>query len=118
MLKGRSTRFLHIYKATHINHPCVQWTYEFDRNYHWLVRLGMALCEEYTYRYGKYHASSLLIVERDIKMCVSKRVPKKFALAMPLEYQCDDPVESYRAYYRGAKADLLQYKGRERPEWL
>jgi hypothetical protein len=40
------------------------------------------------------------------------------ALAMPDEYKTDDPVESYRNYYVGAKRHLLQYTNRTPPEWM
>ena len=43
------------YKATHIHHPCCQWAAESVENYVWLCILGIELCCEYTYRYGKIH---------------------------------------------------------------
>jgi len=36
---------------------------------------------------------------------------------MPDEYKVADPVESYRNYYRGAKASFAKWTNREKPEW-
>ena len=46
-----------LYKATHKNHPSAVWTRQCSRNYIWLYYLWRELCKEYTYRYGKEHAS-------------------------------------------------------------
>ena len=43
------------YKKTHPNHPCAKWVRESQANYRWLCRLGLELCGEYTFRYGKHH---------------------------------------------------------------
>ncbi len=45
------------YKLSHKNHPCSIWARECIENYVWLCDLGMELCFEYTYRYGKKHKS-------------------------------------------------------------
>jgi hypothetical protein len=49
------------YKVTHHNHPSNIWTRSTRGNYKWLLAHFKALCEEYTLRYGKVHASSKLI---------------------------------------------------------
>ena len=49
-----------LYKAVHYKHPCTVWTMESAQNYMWHWRHLDALCEEYTYRYGKIHATSKL----------------------------------------------------------
>lgn len=48
------------YKATHANHPCNVWCRESRENYYWLFRHFIALCSEYTHRYGKIHKSQQL----------------------------------------------------------
>ena len=45
------------YHQTHVNHPCSKWVRERKENYNWLAEHCLYLCEEYTYRYGKIHAS-------------------------------------------------------------
>ena len=44
-----------IYRETHKSHPCSLWASETSSNFEWLVALGMELCKEYSYRYGKVH---------------------------------------------------------------
>lgn len=50
-----------LYKVTHINHPCNKWTMESQQNYQWLLLHFIELCNEYTRRYGKVHASMSLL---------------------------------------------------------
>ena len=49
-----------LYKMAHKNHPSTIWTRTSTENYMWLNRYFGALCREYTYRYGKHHASERL----------------------------------------------------------
>jgi len=49
------------YKLSHKNHPCSIWTRESLSNYLYLCELGLELCYEYTYRYGKRHKSQDVI---------------------------------------------------------
>lgn len=49
------------YKLSHKNHPCSIWARQCVENYIWLCDLGLSLCEEYTYRYGKRHKSQDVI---------------------------------------------------------
>ena len=50
-----------IYKISYINHPSSIWTRTTQGNYRWLLAHFKALCEEYTRRTGKTHASSKLL---------------------------------------------------------
>ena len=108
------------YKPTHRNHPCTLWAGECSGNYEWLVQLGLALCNEYTYRYGREHACGEVIREISAPLPNLLRIAPRsaFALAMPEEYKQADAVESYRAYYRGEKQHLHSWKNRQPPEWL
>jgi hypothetical protein len=92
------------YKLAHKNHPCSVWARECLENYNWLCDLGIALGKEYRHRYGmdKYHKSLDVIMWAYIN---KPNIPLKgdvtpFALAMPDECKTDDPVESYKNYYR------------------
>ena len=40
-------------KGAFRNHPCTVWAQD---NYTWLILHGLALCAEYTHRYGKVHS--------------------------------------------------------------
>lgn len=43
------------YRVTHKNHPCALWARQTRSNYRWLYNHFLALCDEYSARYGKTH---------------------------------------------------------------
>jgi hypothetical protein len=107
------------YKLSHKNHPCSIWVRESLSNYLYLCELGLALCEEYTYRYGKRHKSQDVIewcVTNKVNICDKGITPP--AKAMPDEYKVDDVIQSYRNYYMGAKSGFAVWKKRETPFWF
>ena len=107
------------YKLSHKNHPCAIWSRESLSNYLYLCDLGLELCMEYTYRYGKRHKSQDVI-----EWCIVNKpniMDKGFtepARAMPDEYKLPSVVESYRNYYIGEKSKIAVWKNRETPEWF
>lgn len=109
-----------MYKATHMNHPSNVWARESKDNYMWLYRLFINLCNEYTHRYGKVHATynklAFILSQppKNIKDIGITNMPQ----AMPDEYKNVDSVIAYRAYYCGAKKDQSKYTKREVPNWL
>ena len=107
------------YKLSHKNHPCSIWTRKSLSNYLYLCELGLELCKEYSYRYGKRHKSQDVIewclVNRPNIKDIGFTEPAK---AMPDEYKVDSVVESYRNYYRGAKVSFAVWKNRENPFWF
>jgi len=110
-----------LYKLTHKNHPCVVWARTSSSNYKWLYDLFYELCEEYTFRYGKIHLCFKKF--KDVLAFVPKNIPDEpltdFALAMPDECKdYDDPVESYRNYYKMGKRHLCTWTKRSIPEWF
>ena len=107
------------YKRSYHNHPCAIWCRESLSNYLWLVCHGLALCDEYSYRYGRVHKSRAVIEWCGINLpSIVDTGLTRFRLCMPDEYKVTNVVESYRAYYRGEKKYLLTYTKREPPEWL
>jgi len=117
-----------IYAATHVEHRSARWAREFGGNYRWLWRLGMNLLEEYTFRYGKPHAtrSVMWALERIPPALVSTEDHWSEAPpAMPGEFKVRDEsnefydsVASYRNYYVGYKQNLLCYTNRKPPSWM
>lgn len=109
-----------IYKATHINHPSAIWVREAIPNYRWLHDHLLALLDEYTFRYGKTHASTPVAL--NLQMVPSHLKgwePTPVRCAMPVEYQTsDDPVANYRDYYRVGKAHLHKWTKRPPPDWI
>jgi hypothetical protein len=107
------------YKLSHKNHPCSIWVRESLSNYLYLCDLGLELCKEYTYRYGKRHKSQdviewCIINKPNIEDVDFTNPPK----AMPDEYKVIDVVQSYRNYYIGAKSGFTSWKNRNTPEWF
>ena len=53
--RGGVPTSLQPYKCTHRNHPSAVWVRSSPSHYEWLCRYGLALCREYTFRYGRVH---------------------------------------------------------------
>jgi len=107
------------YKKTHPNHPCSIWIRESIENYQWLSELGLALCDEYTYRYGKRHKT------QDHLEWLASHIPPlpevartQFRMAMPNEFKCEDPILAYHAYYLIAKERMLIFTKRPPPPFV
>jgi len=99
-----------LYKPTHKNHPSTKWVTQSLHHYHWLVKLGLCLCREYTLRYRKVHATQSMM------MFLAQNVPNLPSVsfedppqAMPDEWKGNDCVMAYRKYYINEKTKLLQY---------
>jgi hypothetical protein len=107
------------YKLSHKNHPCSIWVRESLSNYLLLCELGLELCNEYTYRYGKRHKS-----QEVIEWCVVNKLNitdiglTEQPMAMPDQYKTNSVVESYRNYYIGDKSGFASWKNREVPNWF
>lgn len=120
----RNSQPVGAYRPTHLHHPLVRWASERAENYSWLWRLGVALGEEFKLRYGHAHKSALVLLgplalPPQGMPGVPGAVPERFALVLPPEFDLGDPVASYRAYYRDAKAHLLhRYTNRPLPAWI
>ena len=112
---------LFMYKQAHLNHPSTKWVRENAYNYKWLFNLFEALCDEYTYRYGKLHATDLKL--RETLRETPLRIPfintgfTEPPQCMPEEYKTSDTVEAYRQYYMGEKSSFSTWKKRQTPEW-
>ena len=108
-----------LYRLTHKNHPCTKWVIKSVNNYRWLVKLGLELCQEYTYRYGKTHKTQeKLEWLKDNEAALSDIDRTEFVKCMPDQYKVNDVVESYRNYYIGEKQHIASWKHREIPEWF
>ena len=109
------------YKQSHVNHPCAIWTRTSRDNYEWLVVHGLALCDEYTRRYGKVHKSRGVIEwARDNvgRVAFSGTGLTPFAQAMPEIYRSLSAVEAYRKYYLNDKKPFATWKSpASPPQW-
>ena len=118
----QNTDEVKFYRATHKNHPCSIWVRENRCNYHWLSQHAIALCMEYTYRYGKKHASfdTIMYCSQHNPVECNNYVISPPAQAMPDEFKCDDTVQAYRDYYwhdKRVNIDMRWAKGRDKPDW-
>ena len=82
-------------KGAFRNHPCTIWA---QQNWSWLIRHGLALCDEYTYRYGKVHSceKTLLHAEMIFPFQYLRSVADHatvFARAMPDQWKYDDTID-------------------------
>jgi len=106
------------YRKTHENHPCSIWTRETRDNYLWVCSLGLALCSEYTDRYGKTHKTQDVL-----EWCaeMSDAIPEgrltKHFQCMPEKYRGPSAVEAYREYYRCEKSSFATWKNGNLPYW-
>ena len=110
------------YNFAHINHPCTKWIRASLENYVFACDLGIALANEYTYRWHKVHSC-----EQHVRWLKENPPPlaalglTPFALAMDDKYKnSDDPIECYRNYYLTAKKErgLLVYTRRPPPHFI
>ena len=106
------------YRRTHYNHPCSVWTRQTEGNFLWLAEHGLALADEYAFRYGKVHKSREVI-----DWCLQNRpsLPSgrtEFVQAMPDELKRPDPVEAYQIFYVERKRTFAKWnKNRSAPAW-
>ncbi|MCS7317606.1 MAG: pyrimidine dimer DNA glycosylase/endonuclease V [Candidatus Dojkabacteria bacterium] len=107
-----------MYKPFNPKHPSAIWTRESKANFLWLCHHGIALCEEYTYRYRKTHKSFEIIQKcKNYASLFSDIDETPLLLAMPKKFHTSDAVHSYRLYYAGEKTHLAQWFPRPIPDW-
>jgi|TARA_R100000081_G_C4820231_1_gene179212 hypothetical protein len=120
-------------KPAMLNHPSTIWARQSNHNAKWLYEHGIALCDEYTYRYGKVHGSESRIKDtvfhiQDgdwkqatpvfIAMADKYRLNREdYFQQYPLDTEWDFVIESYRHYYLEAKWSFASWKKREPPIW-
>jgi hypothetical protein len=111
------------YKHTHFNHPCGKWMRSSVHNFKWLLVHGVALCEEYTKRYGKTHKTESVIYDMldanpdlpDIGLTPFVRAIKEPWKTQTMHMSI---TEAYRQYYIGDKARFARWAPRAvAPEW-
>ena len=109
-----------LYKRAYWNHPCTIWARECYDNYKWLYEHFIALGDEYTFRYGKTHASITKL--KDALYFHPDNIEDKegmttLAQAMPEEYKDEDPTVAYRNYCINEKHYAKWERGRGKPTW-
>ena len=112
-------------KGAFRNHPCTVWA---QQNWSWLIRHGLALCDEYTHRYGKIHSceSTILHAEKIFPFQYIRSVREysdEFVFAGPDEFKYDTSIDIFTAYKRYIASkpwvhDNYLRKPERRPEWV
>ncbi|QDP58833.1 MAG: hypothetical protein Unbinned80contig1000_42 [Prokaryotic dsDNA virus sp.] len=107
------------YKSAYKNHPSTVWARRSQTTFLWLCEHGLAICSEYTKRFGKVHKCEAVI--RECREQISL-LPNEGAYpapqCMPDQYRCDSLFDAYRAYYINEKAYFAKWeKGTPAPSW-
>lgn len=110
-----------IYGPHHPDHPSVSWAGLYGGNYDWLYRLGMALLDEFTYRFDRIHACTptlraLELVPPSLLATVDTWCDAP--AIMPSEYAVENITESYKTYYKKGRVGPISFTRRQPPEWL
>jgi hypothetical protein len=108
------------YKSTHARHPCTLWAGKNASNFLWLANLASHLNTEWRWRFTHFKDHKSFDVIKTLPDPYSFLPDEPMttpALAMPDDCKCDDPVESYRNYYRQYKQHLAKWTRRGQPEW-
>jgi hypothetical protein len=113
-----------LYVQSHINHPCNIWARENYYNFRWLYDYMVQLGYEYSYRYGKIHKSVTAMYENNVIDYAYDCLPHTkgmtpFVTAMPEQYIVpNDPINSYRNYYKYDKIKLHKWTNRDIPKFI
>lgn len=96
------------------NHPIARWVRHNSGNYHWTVRHGLALADEYRKRFGKYHKSEGVIwVHREPPFALKEGKRTQFVQCFEKRYPHlvvpGDPVQGYRRFYVADKARFAKW---------
>lgn len=108
------------------NHPVSRWARATYGNYIWTAEHAVALCEEYTLRYGRTHATEHITLwlldnppmERDLALPINRQPLTQFVQAMPDECKQSCPIQAYRLYYRAHKRHIAKYRLGNAPHWF
>ena len=108
------------YKSTHPHHPCTRWAGDTSTNFDWLCMHGLALCDQYYFRYQKIHACQKPIDEMRRANLAHEVLPigdqTPFSQAVPDVFKSDNAVKAYRSYYK-TKHFAKWKMGRSAPAW-
>jgi len=132
-------------KPAMLNHPSTIWARQSLANFDWLYQHGLALCDEYSYRYDKEHGTHQRILDcilhrsivADYEFPTNKLTPVTIAMddsyridrdvfyntarvQYGIEYnEWDYVIESYRHYYREGKWEFAEWRKNRQPfDWF
>jgi len=112
-----------------LNHPSTVWARNNRSNFKWLFEHALALCKEYTYRYGREHGARERILDvSDYSIFGRWQDADAVTIAMDNKYRLDrgkvmhdNPwdfvIKSYRHYYLEGKWRIAEWRMERQPEW-
>lgn len=108
-----------LYKIFNPKHPSVIWARQSKQNFLWTIKHGLAICDEYFFRYNKIHSCKNFILKTIEYEHLFPDIPETpLLLAMPQQYHTNDPVHSYRLYYVKEKRKFAKWNPkRNEPPW-
>lgn len=112
----------------HKNHPSTIWVRESIFNYQFVIKMGLALCEEMRHRFGtKYQKTEKVLqwllenppnIENNLmtkpRLAIGGEV---FEQTHSMDY-FDYAIKNYHSYYNAEKVHLFKWTKREKPEFL
>ena len=113
-------------KPAMLNHPSTIWARQNVHNTLWLYNHGLALCEEFTERYGKEHGSFSRILQTPIDFDATEFLATPPLIAMFDEYRIPNKygehcweyvIYSYRHYYLEGKWKFAEWRNDRKPSW-
>jgi hypothetical protein len=123
--KGHFKPWAWLHKSgRHLNHPMSLWVRDTKQNFDWTLQHAYALCEEFSYRFGKLHkcqgyldwiASNLPL--SNLRDYEQTDWPRCFGDYEEIVGETENAVYDYRRYYMLAKRHLAKWTRREIPEW-
>lgn len=103
---------------SHNNNHVSKWVRESIANYQWTARHAIALCDEYTNRYQKVHASEHIIRWfSDNLPPIVRKSRSPFRQAVPDDCYDRDPVKAYRLCYVRYKSRFAKWRLGNIPLW-
>jgi|TARA_R100000149_G_C5873167_1_gene136958 hypothetical protein len=119
----KESHFSYLMKPAMLNHPSTIWARQNKSNYMWLYNHALALCKEFTYRYGKTHGTEKRILDsftfdynEDELTPVSIAMADEYRLP-PKKHSWDFVIDSYRHYYLEGKWKFASWKNNRMPQW-
>lgn len=123
--------YVAFYGATHANHPWCKFVATSFDHFNFVHRHAQALGREFLRRYDEHHKShqkmrqhwrwdDLRAIEQALGRADWETVYDDLPQTMLDEYKQDDPIEAYRAYYKGEKwpQDWCKYERADCPAWF
>tara|TARA_R110000744_G_scaffold324754_2_gene430566 strand:+ start:287 stop:910 length:624 start_codon:yes stop_codon:yes gene_type:complete len=117
------SHYSYLMKPAMLNHPSTIWARQNKANYMWLYNHALALCKEYTFRYGKIHGTEKRVLDSftfsydegdltpvTIAMAAHYRLPKN-------KHTWEYVVDCYKHYYLEGKWEFASWKKRDVPKW-